>query len=150
MAVRPATSGDLPALARLRHSLWPQLGESEHRTELETSLAAPSGDGAVFVAHDASGRLLGFAEAALRHDYVNGCDTSPVAYLEGIYVDPSSRRTGVARALVASVSAWGAALGSLELASDSPLDNETSQRMHEALGFEETERVVFFRKRLGG
>jgi aminoglycoside 6'-N-acetyltransferase I len=36
-----------------------------------------------------------------------------------------------------------------ELASDALIDNVDSHRMHATLGFQETERVVGFRKRLG-
>jgi aminoglycoside 6'-N-acetyltransferase I len=112
-------------------------------------LAAANPEPVVFVAEGASGRLVGIAEASLRRDYVNGRDTSPVSYLEGVYVDPDFRRRGVARALVAAVRDWGEALGCRELASDAPLENATRHRLHEGLGFEETERVVFHRKRLG-
>ena len=33
--------------------------------------------------------------AAASRPYADGCDTSPVGYLEGWYVDPDLRRTGV-------------------------------------------------------
>ncbi len=114
--------------------------------ELETLIARS--DYGVFVAVAATG-LVGFAEVALRRDYVNGCDTSPVAFLEGIYVAPDHRRDGAARALITAVEAWGRAQGCSELASDADLANLDSQRMHAAVGFEETERVVYFRKALG-
>ena len=79
---------------------------------------------------------------------VNGCTTSPVAFLEGLYVLPEYRRRGVARRLCAAVEAWATALGCAELASDTWLDSIDSQRMHAALHFAETERVVYFSKPL--
>ncbi len=91
---------------------------------------------------------VGLAEAAVRHDYVNGAQTSPVVFLEGIYVVPSARRQGIAAQLIAAVSAWAAAAGYRELASDAQLENIASHALHAALGFEATERVVFFRKAL--
>lgn len=99
-----------------------------------------------FVASGEDGTPAGFAEAAIRHDYVNGTESSPVAFLEGIYVRPSARRQGVARALVDAVERWAAERGCGELASDALLDNDASHAMHRGLGFEETERVVYFRK----
>jgi aminoglycoside 6'-N-acetyltransferase I len=51
---------------------------------------------------------------------------------------------------VATVEAWGAASGCRELASDAALNNGASHSLHAALGFEETERVVFFRKPIVG
>jgi aminoglycoside 6'-N-acetyltransferase I len=79
---------------------------------------------------------------------VNGCDTSPVAFLEGIYVRPNWRRRGIARRLCEAVEDWAGAMGCLELASDALLENNASHQMHTELGFEETERVVFYRKPL--
>ena len=102
----------------------------------------------VRVAVDASGIAAGFVEASKRNDYVNGTSSSPVAFLEGLYVEPAARRKGVARSLVESVVAWAAAEGCRELASDSPLDNVAAHAVHRALGFAETERVVYFLRTL--
>jgi len=71
-----------------------------------------------------------------------------VACLEGIYVKPAYRRRGIARALCERVAAWARKLGASELASDALLDNTDSHAMHRALGFTETQRVVFFRRTL--
>ena len=95
-----------------------------------------------------SGNALGLVEVALRSDYVNGTNSSPVGFLEGIYVVPQARRQGVARMLVAEAERWAASVGCSEFASDALIDNTRSHAMHVALGFEETERVVFFRKAL--
>jgi aminoglycoside 6'-N-acetyltransferase I len=103
---------------------------------------------AAFIAHEGPDGPAGFAEASIRHDYVNGTHTSPVGFLEGIYVMPGQRRKGIAAALVESVSAWAQSRGCTELASDSELGNEASQLMHQALGFRETERVVYFCRQL--
>ena len=65
-------------------------------------------------------------------------------------VEPASRRNGVARALVADVERWALAERCSELASDSPLENVTAHAAHRALGFEETERVVYFRRPVHG
>jgi aminoglycoside 6'-N-acetyltransferase I len=133
--------------ARLRHALWPETGEPEHRAEAE-SILKEADRSVAFLVRDADGTALGFAEATLRHDYVNGCTTSPVAFLEGIYVLPECRRRGVGRLLVRAFEQWAAALGCAEVASDADLRNAASQELHAALGFEETERVVFYRKAL--
>ena len=96
------------------------------------------------------GSPIAFVEASKRADYVNGTNSSPVAFLEGLYVEPASRRQGVARALVAAVEAWALAQGCTELASDSPLENTAAHAAHRALGFAETERVVYFCRALHG
>jgi len=105
-------------------------------------------DAVTFLARDEQDHASGFAEATLRHDYVNGCTSSPVGFLEGLYVRDESRRQGVARALCQAVEAWALKRGASELASDTWLDSLASERMHEALEFSETERVVYFRKSL--
>jgi len=111
------------------------------------TIAVP-GSLAAFLACEPSGNPIGLIEAALRTDYVNGTNTSPVAFLEGIFVVPENRRKGVARSLVAAAEQWASSLGCLEFASDALLENKQSHAMHRALGFQETERVVFFRKML--
>jgi aminoglycoside 6'-N-acetyltransferase I len=142
--IRLAKAADIEALAALRFALWPDEPLEFRRAETEANVARADGL-ATFVAEDA-GEVVAFAEVSLRHDYVNGCETSPVAFLEGIYVGPEQRGRGVARALVAAAEQWGRAQGCRELASDALLDNLASHGFHAGAGFEETERVVYFRK----
>ena len=131
----------------LRQALWPHGSRTEHLSEMSSFIANP-GRYAQFVAYYAPGQAVGLAEASVRTDYVNGAQTSPVAFLEGLYVAPEARRKGVARSLVSTVSQWARGVGCTELASDALLDNEISHAVHRALGFQETERVVFFQKTL--
>ena len=135
----------LNAWAALRHELWPDTSLSDHLMEAEAILKEP-GQAVAFLAHDSQGAAIAFAEAALRHDYVNGCTTSPVAFLEGIYVRPAHRKQGIARLLCKAVEDWAIALGCAELASDAEIHNGISRSMHRAVGFEEMERVVYYRK----
>lgn len=147
MNVEPLASVEAPDWLRLRRALWPHADEAEHLAEMAGFLAEPQRFGQ-WIARDAAGRALGFAEASIRHDYVLGTDTSPVGFLEGLYVTPAARRGGVARALVEEAAAWTVARGCRELASDTHITNRTSRAVHARLGFEETERVVAFRRRL--
>ena len=131
----------------LREQLWPDCPREGHLSQMAALLASPDRF-AQFVEYDASKNALGFVEVALRSDYVNGTTTSPVAFLEGIYVAPEARRQGVARKLFVEAQRWAVGAGCTELASDALIENAESHAMHQALGFEETERVVFFRKPL--
>ncbi|CAI8758547.1 MULTISPECIES: aminoglycoside 6'-N-acetyltransferase [Pseudomonas] len=131
----------------LRQALWPQCPLEEHRQSVREIIEQPQRLVA-FLARDRAGRALGFAEASIRSDYVNGSNSSPVAFLEGVFVAPQARGQGVAGHLIAAVEQWGASLGCSELASDAALDNHSSHAMHAALGFSETERVVYFLKPL--
>ena len=136
-----------PGWLALRLALWPQGSLQEHREEMARFLAEPSRY-AQFVAYASGGEPVGLAEAAIRSDYVNGTSSSPAGFLEGLYVVPPARRRGVARALVSEVSAWARAAGCSELASDALLENSAGHAVHRALGFAQTERVVFFRRSL--
>lgn len=133
----------------LRQALWPECPESEHLSEMAAFAEEPTRF-AQFLAHSSDGTPIGLAEVAVRVDYVNGTESSPVAFLEGLYVVPLHRQLGVARRLVAAVEEWACELGLRELASDTQLHNIESQAMHGALGFTETERVVYFRKVVSG
>ncbi|MGE5526942.1 MAG: aminoglycoside 6'-N-acetyltransferase [Rhodospirillaceae bacterium] len=134
-----------PGWLALREALWPHCSQAEHVAEMAQFLAAPDRY-AQFVAYADSREAIGFAEASVRTDYVNGTESSPVAFLEGLYVAPTHRRRGVARSLVAAVAAWARSRGCREFASDAALENELSHTVHRRLGFAETERVVYFRK----
>ncbi len=146
MRIEKAGHEHLEDWVSLRVALWPGDSVEHHRAELV--LFRSNENGIAFVAIDAEDHIIGFAEATLRHDYVNGCETSPVLFLEGIYVRPENRREGVAQALCQAVAAWGRDAGCAEFASDALIDNLASHAFHAALGFVETRRVVYFRKLL--
>lgn len=148
MRVVPATAAHLTAWSELRGELWPEDDAVAHRAEIEEILATADPKLTAFVAIDDGDQVLGFAEASLRYDYVEECDTSPVVYLEGICVHPEARKSGVARALADAVADWGRAQGCTDYASDAIVEDDESHRFHAAIGFAEVERVVCFRKEL--
>ena len=147
LQIVPLSQARLAQWAALRQLLWPHHDASAHLQDGIDMLA--NARQSAFLALDEHGQAVGFADAALRLDYVNGCESSPVVYLEGIYVQPQQRRQGVARALISHVERWGIEHGCHELASDTAIENLASQQMHQQLGLSETERVVFFKKALG-
>lgn len=104
-------------------------------------------DAAVFVAERPDGSVCGFVEAGSR-PYVDGCNTSPVGYIEAWYVEPDVRRSGYGRALIEAAESWARGKGYSELASDALLDNTVSYEAHLRSGFSVVDRVVQFRKAL--
>jgi aminoglycoside 6'-N-acetyltransferase I len=148
MEVRSYQPGDHAEWLRMRSALWPEITPNDEVADAAGWLARPDAVVLVAVRHDGF-KLAGFAELGVRL-YVDGCDTSPVANLEGWYVDPDIRRTGVGSALVRAGARWARARGYREFASNAPLDNHTSQLAHRALGFAEVERAIRYRKALGG
>src|SRR5688572_21974847 len=110
--VRAFEPTDWREWSRMRCALWPHHSVAEHQAEMTAWPARP--DAAIFVCSRESGGLSGFAELDTR-PYVDGCRTSPVAILEGWYVDADCRGSGVGRALVDAVEAWARARGLHEL-----------------------------------
>ena len=150
MMIRLVTSQDRSEWLRMREALWPSDAADrgdEHEREIAAFFANENPMLATFVAVRPDGSLGGFLEAGTR-PYADGCDSSPVGYIEGWYVDPDLRRTGVGGDLVRAAEAWAKSLGLTEMASDAEVDNEISLDAHAALGYEEVGRVVQFRKGL--
>lgn len=145
--VERCKSLDQPGWLELRRALWDDASAEEHRGYMAIALAQPERFLQLMV-YDEKRTPVGFIEGSIRNDYVNGTESSPVGFVEGVYVIPSMRRKGVARMLFEAIGDWARARGCQELASDALLENEASQRAHRALGFRETERVVYFAKPL--
>lgn len=144
MLIRKALPEDSRTLAELAARMWSHAPE-ELQGEFETLTA--SCEAACFLAFDGD-QAVGFSQCQLRHDYVEGCETSPVGFLEGVYVDDAHRRCGVARALLAACENWARSVGCTEFASDCELDNADSLAWHLHNGFEEMNRTIWFAKKL--
>ena len=94
--------------AALAQLLWPGHAQAELEQELAGYLQGP--EGAVFLARE-DGADVGFAQCGLRRDYVEGTHTSPVGYLEGVFVQEEYRGRGVATALLRACEAWAGEKG---------------------------------------
>lgn len=145
MRIRPVEIEDILQWIDLRTRLWPRESRAELDAEGRTALAQDP-PLVVFVAEEHEA-LLGFLELSLR-SVAEGCASSPVPYVEGWYVEPAWRRRGIGRALMAAAEEWSRARGYTELGSDAEIANRLSHTAHAALGFEEVERLVVFRKAL--
>ncbi len=143
--IREAKNEDLAALAGLAASLWPHHAPDELAREFSGMLT----DGDVRFFLQCEGDVpVGFAQCQLRRDYVEGAQTSPVGYLEGIFVRPDCRRRGYATALLAACETWARERGCTEFASDCELNNGDSIAFHRAMRFAQANRIVCFVKRL--
>jgi aminoglycoside 6'-N-acetyltransferase I len=146
MLIRHATHNDRAEWLRMRSALWPDCPPEDHHSEMQDQIS-DSARYAVFVVERDAGQLGGFLEASLRA-YADGCQSSPVGYIEGWYVDADLRQQGWGGELVKAAEQWASAQGCTEMASDCELDNEVSFRAHLALGYEEVDRAIQFRKKL--
>jgi len=149
--VRLARDSDRNALAQMRALLWPDTGVEEHRRELDSVLShsmIATLPMVILVSEDESGVLIGFLEIGMR-SHADGCNPArAVGFVEGWFVQERFRNRGVGGELMRSAEDWARAQGCLEMASDALIDNEESQRAHEALGFDVVDRCVHFRKGL--
>lgn len=139
-----AKKQDVPAIAALAAQLFSGT-EEEHIREFETLLDSDSCAVFLLLLED---RPAGFAQCQLRRDYVEGTDSSPVGYLEGIYILPEHRWQGFARQLLKQCEQWAAAQGCTEFASDCELGNDGSLAFHLKMGFAEANRIICFTKKL--
>ncbi len=144
--IRYVQPGEEEAWLTLRSALWPHCSLQQHRQEMAEIQETPA-QNIVLVAVNLHHDYLGFAEVSIRTQ-AEGCSTSPVGYLEGWFVAETHRRQHIGAALLHAAQQWAAARGCTEMASDTEIENLPSQKVHKALGFEEVERVVLFRKDL--
>ena len=144
MRIVRAENKDLPEIVGLSIQLWPENDRAEMEREFQELLQRD--DVAVFLTLDEE--AVGFAQCQLRHDYVEGTQSSPVGYLEGIFVAEPYRNQGYARDLLTACEAWAREKGCSEFASDCELGNDTSLAFHLNVGFEEVNRIICFTKKL--
>lgn len=143
--IRKAGMKDLHILVELACKLWPDNTVEEMCSEMGEIIVKP--DAAFFLAY-VEDVPVGFAQCQLRYDYVEGTESSPVGYLEGIYVTEEYRKHGIARELLSGCEIWAKRKGCTEFASDCELDNLQSLKFHLNVGFEEANRIICFTKKL--
>ena len=143
--IRKATLEDVPQLVSLAIQMW----KSHTIEDLTKNFCEHirKGKNIIFLAISEE-NIVGFAQCGLRRDYVEGTDSSPVGYLEGIFVKEEYRKRGVARDMLEACQKWAKEQGCAEFASDCELDNEDSLKFHIKMGFVEANRIICFTKKL--
>lgn len=145
MEIVRATTKELWAVTKLALLLWPNHETQQLYDEMLACLNG--GESALFVAKE-NGHVIGFAQSAIRIEYVEGASSSPVGYLEGIFVEENHRQRRVGKALVDACERFAKEKGCLEFASDCELQNVKSIAFHRGAGFNEANRIVCFVKKL--
>ncbi len=143
--IQKATNSDSRILAEMAVQMWDSHTVDELATEFTETITSGK---AVFFIKYADGVPVGFAQCSLRTDYVEGTDSSPVGYLEGIFVKAEYRNKGYAKELLLACEKWAKDMGCNEFASDCELDNIGSFKFHMAMGFDEANRIICFKKNL--
>ena len=143
--IQRAKAEEAKIVATLACELWPEHSPEDMTKEFEALL---SSDGAAVFLYRETGKPVGFAQCQLRYDYVEGTETNPVGYLEGVYVKEANRRQGIARELLFACEKWAKEQGCSEFASDCELTNTESQAFHQAVGFEEANRIIAYVRKI--
>lgn len=143
--IKKATQADALALAELAVKMWRDNTIAELQSEF---LDLICNDDAVCFIKYAGNKKAGFAQCQLRNDYVEGTDSSPVGYLEGIFIEPEYRHCGYAKELLSECEKWAKEKHCTEFASDCEIGNDASLKFHLAVGFEEANRIICFRKNI--
>ncbi len=141
--IRKATTGDSRVLAEMAIQMW----DSHTVDELETEFIETLNDEqSAFFLKYVNNIPVGFAQCGLRTDYVEGTESSPVGYLEGIFVKEDYRSNGYAKEMLLACEMWAKNMGCTEFASDCELGNIGSLKFHIAMGFDEANRIICFKK----
>lgn len=143
--IKRAEEKDIAAIANLAAMMWSNHSAEELNNEFSELYRKEE---AQFFLKYENDIPVGFAQCQLRHDYVEGTETSPVGYLEGIFVKEGFRHKGYAGALLAECENWAKSKGCKEFASDCELDNDDSLQFHRAMKFTEANRIICFTKKI--
>ena len=143
--IRKATDRDSHILAEMAVQMWDSHGVNELETEF---LGTLNDEQSAFFIKYVNELPVGFAQCGLRIDYVEGTESSPVGYLEGIFVKEEYRKNGYAKELLGACEMWAKEIGCSEFASDCELDNIGSFKFHMAMGFDEANHIICFKKKL--
>ncbi len=142
ISLQPIDIEQLGLWGNMRRAIYPTLNESYNQVEMAEIIKRPDWF-CYFISLDED-QHVGLVELSSRN-IVDSCISSPVAYLEGLYLQPNYRNQGIGKRVMQLITKWCADEGFKELATDAELDNVRAQRFYTQLGFEETDRVVAFR-----
>ena len=140
--IKTATDTDCNVLAEMAIQMW----DSASLAELKSDFSEIVSSTAVCFIKYLEDVPIGFAQCSLRTDYVEGTSSSPVGYLEGVFVKEEHRNKGYAKELLLACEKWAKTRGCSEFASDCELTNINSLKFHLSMGFDEVNRIVCFSK----
>lgn len=132
-------------VAKLACKLWKDSNYDELKNEFEA--ISNRKNEIVFTAY-VDEKMIAFAHCSIRKEYVEGTISSPVAYLEAIYVEKEYRKAGIATNLISRCESWAKNKGLTEFASDCDVNNADSRSLHKHCGFNEASTLVHYIKEI--
>ncbi len=142
--IRKVTSAEKDTWFQMRKGVWPESPDEDLLFDMDEVLVSETDIVFMAFVHD---RPAGMIETSVR-EYAEGCESSPVGYIEAWFVEGAFRRTGVAGALAKASEQWAREKGCSEMGSDTWLENEAAIQAHKKMGYHEVERLVHFVKQL--
>jgi aminoglycoside 6'-N-acetyltransferase I len=146
MKYRESLMEEIDQLVRMGKLLWSDSSDDELDKSFRDSFLKDNE--VTLVSQAGTGELAGFALVSIRSDYVEGAKSSPVGYLEGIFVYPGYRNHEVGRHLLALGEEWCKEKGCTQMGSDTSITNTDSTEFHKHVGFEVTSKNTCFIKDL--
>ncbi len=128
----------------LRRALWPKFSRKKHSLECERLLNDKRQ--AAFGLFD-DDNLVGFIQVRER-EIGDGLNSSPIAWLEGIYLKQNYRQKGFGKKLLLKIEKWAKKRNLSELRSDAKMENKNSISAHKSWGFTQANKIVQFKKQL--
>lgn len=143
LLIKTATNKDCKILAELAINMWTHCSVDELEADFSEIV---NNDTSVCFIKFSDKLPIGFAQCSLRNDYVEGTISSPVGYLEGVFITNKYRNKGYGKQLVSCCEKWAKNMGCSEFASDCEITNTNSLKFHLSMGFNEENRIICFRK----
>ena len=143
MKLKTIEREEFPLWKAMRQELYHSTGDPSPDEEMRN--IHTSDDWHCWFITDVDGEVIGLAEISIRN-IVDGCLTSPVPYLEGLFIMPGHRALGLGTVVMQMLMDWAVGQGYQEFATDAELENNRAQKFYEKLAFEEVDRVVVYRR----
>lgn len=145
MKLIPISRDDFSVWSQFRGEIYPTLSCDFDLKEMDSIFESELWN-CWFIERE-DGERIGLVELSLRN-IVDGCLSSPVPYLEGLYLTATERGKGRGTEIIEMIKLWCQEHGYSELATDAELTNTRAQKFYEELGFEQVDRVVEYRLEL--
>jgi len=142
-ALETASENTIDILTKLAIDLWPDNEYEELKNEYFSLLKSENQKVFLYMVDELP---IAFVQLSIRSDYVEGSETTPVGYVEGIFVNSDFRRQGVSKELMIKGEEWVKEKGCKQIGSDIEYDNNTSYHFHIKIGFKEANRIICFIK----
>jgi GNAT superfamily N-acetyltransferase len=142
VAVRSMRDEDAEAVAALSGQLDYPASGADVRRRFES--IAERGEAEVFVAEDATGRIVGWVHAYI----VDLIEVDRHVEIGGLVVDEQTRGQGVGRALMMAAEAWTRQTRCGSVRVRSQIKREGAHAFYEGLGYEYVKTQKTFQKRL--